>query len=389
MTDDIKRVVIVRRERGVSSSMDIYADNLVAELKFIRPSWDIVEIAPKPWTKDENQWHSGTGINKNIERLWGHPYAVSRLEGDVFHIIDHSNAHVAYWLKKKRCNVVVTCHDLVQFVYPEILKDQARFPAFSLASWKYSVRGMQYANRVIAVSINTAKDVTSMLSIAAEKVVVVLNGVEDKFYQLPADEVQKIKSNYESSSDTFCLLNVGTNHQRKNIVNILKALILLRDRGVLVKLWKVGSEFSLEQQKLIKLHNLEPMITFISTPDKITLLKLYNAADALLAPSLYEGFGLTILEAMACGTPVISANVSSLPEVAGDAAILVDPLDVKAIADAVCSLQSDSSLRQSYITKGLARAKCFSWRSSTEQVVQIYESLVYEPIKTCEYQVIS
>jgi glycosyltransferase involved in cell wall biosynthesis len=385
----IKRVVIVRRERGVTLSMDIYADNLVAELKEIRPTWDIVEIAPKPWTKDVNQWHSGTGINKNIERLWRHPHAVNCLEGDIFHIIDHSNAHIAYWLKKKKCNVVVTCHDLVQFVYPEILKDQARFPTFSLASWKYSVRGMQYADRVITVSTNTAKDVTSMLSIAANKIVVIPNGVEDKFYQMPVDEVQEIKKSYESSPDTFCLLNVGTNHQRKNIENILRSLIILRDRGVSVKLWKVGAEFSSEQQKLIRSHRLESMITFISSPDKMTLLKLYNAADALLAPSLYEGFGLTVLEAMACGTPVISANVSSLPEVAGDAAILVDPLNVQEIADAVCSLQSNSSLRQSYIEKGLARTKHFSWKSSIEQVVQVYESLFYEPVCACEYQVIS
>jgi glycosyltransferase involved in cell wall biosynthesis len=386
---DIKRVVIVRRERGVSSSMDVYADNLVAELRAIRPTWEIVEIAPKAWTKDGNQWHSGTGMKKNIERLWRHPHAVSCLEGDIFHIIDHSNAHVAYWLNKKRCNVVVTCHDLVQFVYPEILKGQARFPAFSMASWKYSVRGMLCADQIVAVSTNTAKDITNLLPIAAEKVVVVPNGVEDKFYQLPPDKVLEIKKNYESSPDTFCLLNVGTNHQRKNIENILRSLILLRDRGIPVKLWKVGSEFSLEQQNLIRSHKLEPMITFVKSPDKNTLLNLYNAADALIAPSLYEGFGLTILEAMACGTPVISANVSSLPEVAGDAAILVDPLDVKAIADAVWSLQRDVELRQSYVEKGLARTKQFSWKSSTEKVVQVYESLIYESLQTCEYQVAS
>jgi glycosyltransferase involved in cell wall biosynthesis len=383
------RIIVVRREPTVSLSMDVYANNLVANLKALRPNWEIIEIAPEVWSKQKDLWKAGTGFRKNYERLWRHPHAVKSLEGDIFHIIDHSNAHVAYWLKQKGCKIVVTCHDLVQFVYPEILKDQARFPALSMASWKYSVQGMEKADRVIAVSTNTAKDVTSMLPIAAEKVVVVPNGVEDKFYQLPADEVLEIKQSYESSPDTFCLLNVGTNHQRKNIDNILKSLILLRDRGVPVKLWKVGSEFSLEQQKLIRSHSLEPMITFISTPDKITLLKLYNAADALLAPSLYEGFGLTILEAMACGTPVISANVSSLPEVAGEAAILVNPLDVQAIANAVYALQSDEKLRQSYIEKGFARTKQFSWRSSTEQVVEVYESLVYESLQACEYQIVS
>jgi glycosyltransferase involved in cell wall biosynthesis len=383
------KIVIVRRERGVTLSMDIYANNLVANLKALRPNWEIIEIAPEVWSKQKDLWKAGTGFRKNYERLWRHPRAVKSLEGDIFHIIDHSNAHVAYWLKQKGCKIVVTCHDLVQFVYPEILKDQARFPAFSMASWKYSVQGMKKADRVIAVSTNTAKDVTSMLSVGAEKVIVVPNGVEDKFYQLPADEVLKIKKSYESSPDTFCLLNVGTNHQRKNIDNILKSLVVLRDRGVPVKLWKVGSEFSPDQQKLIRSHNLEPMITFISTPDKSTLVRLYNAADALLAPSLYEGFGLTILEAMACGTPVISANVSSLPEVAGDAAILVDPLNIQAIADAVCALQSDEKLRQRYIEQGLVRTKHFSWRSSTEQVVQVYESLIYESIPACEYQVVS
>jgi glycosyltransferase involved in cell wall biosynthesis len=382
------KIVIVRRESGVSHSMDVYADNLVSGLRCFRPDWQIIEISPSPWSTADNLWQSGTGIRKYYERLWRHPHAVKALEGDIFHVIDHSNAHVAYWLKQKNCKIVVTCHDLVQFVYPEILKDQARFPAFSLASWKYSVQGMKDADRVIAVSTNTAKDVTSMLPIAAEKVVVVPNGVEDKFYQLPTDEVLEIKRSYESSPDVFCLLNVGTNHQRKNIDNVLKSLVVLRDRGVPVKLWKVGSEFSLEQQKLIRSHNLETMIKFISTPDKSTLLKLYNAADALLAPSLYEGFGLTILEAMACGTPVVSANVSSLPEVAGDAAILVNPLDVQAIADAVYALQSDEKLRQSYVEKGLARTKQFSWRSSTEQVVQVYESLVYESVPACEYQVV-
>jgi glycosyltransferase involved in cell wall biosynthesis len=383
------KIVIVRRERGVTLSMDIYANNLVANLKALRPNWEIIEIAPEVWSKQKDLWKAGTGFRKNYERLWRHPRAVKSLEGGIFHIIDHSNAHVAYWLKQKGCKVVVTCHDLVQFVYPEILKDQARFPALSMASWKYSVQGMKKADRVIAVSTNTAKDVTSMLSVGAEKVIVVPNGVEDKFYQLPADEVLKIKKSYESSPDTFCLLNVGTNHQRKNIDNILKSLVVLRDRGVPVKLWKVGSEFSPDQQKLIRSHNLEPMITFISTPDKSTLVRLYNAADALLAPSLYEGFGLTILEAMACGTPVISANVSSLPEVAGDAAILVDPLNIQAIADAVCALQSDEKLRQRYIEQGLVRTKHFSWRSSTEQVVQVYESLIYESIPACEYQVVS
>ncbi|CAN1209212.1 D-inositol 3-phosphate glycosyltransferase [Tumidithrix helvetica PCC 7403] len=370
------RVVIVRRELGVAPSMDVYANNLVAELKQLRPTWEITEIAPQPWSdSQENLWHSGTGFRKYYERFWSHPQQVCQIQGDVYHIIDHSNAHVAYWLKKTGKTIVVTCHDLVQFVYPEILKGQSRFPAFSMASWQYSVMGMRDADHVIAVSSNTAKDVAKMLMIPPERITVVPNGVESFFRPLPSDEVATIRQQYEGSAETFCLLNVGSTHQRKNIPTILKALVMLRDRGMAIRLWKVGDEFTKEQTAFIQSHNLEEIITFIGKSDKALLVGLYNAADALIAPSLYEGFGLTVLEAMACGIPVISANVSSLPEVTGDAAILVDPLDVEEIANAVYSLRKDQALYQSYIEKGFTRAKLFSWTKSIEHVAQIYETL--------------
>jgi glycosyltransferase involved in cell wall biosynthesis len=368
-------IVIVRREPGVAISMDVYADNLVSSLKKLRPDWQITEIAPEPWSLDENLWQSGTGLRKYYERLWRHPHAVQRLEGNIFHIIDHSNAHVAYWLKKKGCKIVITCHDLVQFIYPEILKDQARFPAFSMESWKYSVGGMRYADRVIAVSSNTAKDVARMLPIPSERIAVVSNGVEPYFRSLPLTEVAVIRQQYESSANTFCLLNVGSNHQRKNILNILKALVILRAQDLPVRLWKVGDEFTKQQNEFIQSHNLESMITFIGKPDKNALMEIYNAADVLLAPSIYEGFGLTILEAMACGTPVIASNVSSIPEVAGDAAILVDPLDVEAIAEAIYKFHSNIEYQQSLIQKGLERATQFTWEESTKKIIDIYENL--------------
>lgn len=370
------RVVIVRREPGVALSMDVYADNLVAGLKALRPDWQITEIAPEPWSQEENLWQSGTGVRKYYERLWRHPRAVSCLEGNIFHIIDHSNAHVAYWLKQKGCAVVVTCHDLVQFVYPEILKDQARFPAFSMASWRYSVGGMKYAERIIAVSFNTAKDVTQILQIMPEKVAVVPNGVEPYFRPLPLAEVAEIRQRYEGIAETFCLLNVGSTHQRKNIPAILQALVVLRDRGISIRLWKVGDEFTAEQTAFIQAHSLKPNITFIGKPDKATLVKIYNAADALIAPSLYEGFGLTILEAMACGTPVISANTSSLPEVVGDAGILANPLNVEAIVAAVCRLQNDLDYQSALRQRGLERVKQFSWEESARRTAQVYEKTV-------------
>lgn len=370
------KIVIVRREPGAALSMDVYTDNLVAELKKLRPTWQINEIAPRPWSDKDNLWRSGTGLRKYYERFWCHPQQVSQLNADLFHIIDHSNAHVAYWLKRMGKPIVVTCHDLVQFIYPEILKEQSRLPALSMAAWQFSVRGMLQSDAIVSVSSNTASDITKMLHIPPEQITVAFNGVDPQFQTLPETEVTALRQHYALSPQTVCLLNVGSNHQRKNILTVLQVLMVLKQRGLSVSLWKTGDNFTIEQQAFIRKHGLDPNILYLGQPSKEALMQIYNAADVLLAPSLYEGFGLTILEAMACGTSVVTSNVSSLPEVAGDAAILVNPTDVVAIADAVCQLQNDPSYRQQLINRGIARASQFTWQNTAQQVAQVYEAVL-------------
>lgn len=371
------RVVIVRREAKVAFSMDVYTDNLVAELKKIRPDWSIVEIAPQAWSDDlENLWHSGNPLRKYYERYLNHPRAVNRLEADIFHIIDHTDAHVAYGLKKINKPVIVTCHDLVQYIYPEILKNEARFPAFSMAAWEYSVKGITAADSTIAISSNTAKDVNHWLKIEPEKIAVVPNGVGREFKLLDSKSVAAWKQKYVDDPAEICLLNVGSNHHRKNIETVLKTIKAIADLKIPIRLWKIGEEFYPEQKQYIQDHNLSQHITFINNPHGEALINFYNAADILLAPSLYEGFGLTILEAMACGTPVITSNVSSLPEVAGDAAISVKPTDIESITKAILRIHQDPVFRQNLIQKGLARVQEFTWSKTAEQTATIYEQVV-------------
>jgi glycosyltransferase involved in cell wall biosynthesis len=186
----------------------------------------------------------------------------------------------------------------------------------------------------------------------------------------------EIRKQYTKSSDTFCLLNVGSTHQRKNIFTVLRVLKTLKEKGLPVCLWRTGSDFTKAQIAFIQEHDLESDIYDLGSPDKARLIQIYNAADVLLAPSLYEGFGLTIVEAMACGVPVITSNVSSLPEVAGDAAILVDPSNVEAIIEAIFKTKQDPSYRDQLIEKGLVRAKFFSWLKTAEQVAQVYENVL-------------
>lgn len=359
--------------------MDVYADGLVRGLKTVRPTWDIVELAPQPWwTKENNPWKTGSGLRKYYERFWNHPRTARHLTADVFHIIDHTNGHVAYWLRKKDRPVVVTCHDLVQRIYPEILQDQSRFPALSLAVWNYSVNGMKWSDRVISVSSNTAQDISKFLNIDSDKITVIPNAVESECTPLPPDEVQQLRQQYCPSDSAIYLLNVGSTHQRKNILTVLQVLEELNSKGVSAYLWRVGGDFTPEQQAFIQQHGLRDRVIDLGSPDRTALIQIYNAADVLLAPSLYEGFGLTILEAMACGLPVITSNTSSLPEVAGDAAIQTDPLDVHEIVDAVLKVKTNTVARQTLIQSGLSRAKRFTWEHTADQVANVYETALQE-----------
>lgn len=370
------RVAIVRRVRGATPSMDIYADNLVAGLRDVRPQWTITELEPKPWNSPDKLWLQGPGFRKYYELFWRFPRAVSQHQADIFHIVDHTDGHIVRCLRQSGKVAIITCHDLVQFVYPDSLNDESRLPAFSFAIWRHSVRGMCQANHVITVSSNTAKDVQKYLSIRPKKITVALNGIDPQFRVLPRDSVTYLRQKSAVSPETLCLLHVGATSPRKNILTVLKVLANLTMRGISVSLWKVGGEFKDEHKDFIQKYDLKQKIIHFIKPDKDTLEQIYNAADLLLSPSLYEGFGLTILEAMACGLPVITSNTSSLPEVAGNAACLVNPTDVEEIVMKICRIRQDADYRRQLIENGLERVKHFSWKNTSEQVVKVYEELV-------------
>ena len=364
--------VIIARTRPIFS-MDVYADKLVTGLKTIRPEWEIVEVTPEHLDGKSRSW--ANGFWTYYERYWHYPRTVAKQKADIFHVIDHSYGHLAYFLKRTGKPVIVTCHDLVHFIYPENLYAQARLPLVSMAAWKFAVRGMGRADHIVTISSNTASDVVQILNTELERITIVPMGVAELFRPLPQQEVEALRQQHRISPETLCLLNVGSNHPRKNIFTILKVLENLNNQGRPVHLWKAGCDFTDDEKTFVRTHSLDNLVTYLGQPDAHTLVQAYNAADVLLAPSLYEGFGMTVTEAMACGTPVITSNVSSLPEVTGDAAILVDPMDVQAIVEALCRLQNDPAYREELRNKGLARVKLFTWEMTAEQVAKVYEKV--------------
>ncbi|NBD17500.1 MAG: glycosyltransferase [Cyanobacteria bacterium] len=368
------RIGILRPMPQFSASMDVYTKGLVSGLKAIHSDWELIELSPFLSNGKGNPII--TGVKKYYERYWRYPYEIKKQNIDVFHIIDHSDGHLLYWLKHLPQPKIITCHDLINLTQPETFTGRSLLPIVSMKSWKFAVAGMQYADHIVTVSSHTAKDVTQHLNISLEKITTVPNAVDAQFKPLALQEINSFRQHKGLLDQDFCLLNVGSNNVRKNISTILKVVASLKRQNFPIHFWKVGADFNTDQKRFITTQGLTNDITYLGKPSPNELIKIYNAADVLIAPSLYEGFGLTILEAMACGTPVISSNVTSLPEVAGDAAVLVKPTDLNAIVTAIIRLQTETSYRQSLIDKGLIRASQFTWQKTATQVAQIYQKLL-------------
>jgi glycosyltransferase involved in cell wall biosynthesis len=366
------RVVIARMMP--EPSMDVYTDGIISGLRTVRPNWEILDLKPHP--VDRKSRSLFLRLKKYYERFWHFPQQVQQQEADIFHIIDPSEAHITYWLKKKNKPVVVTCHDLVNFYCRDNLQGSVELPFISRRMWLYAVKGMKCANHIVAVSSMTAKDTTQILDIEPARISIIPNAVDAAFHPLPTEQAISLRQKYDISSETVCLLNVGSNHPRKNLSTILKVVETLRQRGLSIHLWKVGADFTDEQKVFIQNQGLENSISYLGKPDKSTLIQIYNAADMLLAPSLHEGFGITLLEAMACGIPVITSKVSAMPEVVGNAGVLVDPMDHQAIAEEVIHLHKHPDAYQELVNKGYARAKLFTWEKTAEQIAEIYEQVL-------------
>jgi glycosyltransferase involved in cell wall biosynthesis len=290
------------------------------------------------------------------------PFEVKRVQADVFHYPDfipplHANGPS-----------VVTIHDLGFLIYPHFLtKEAARY-------YGQIDRALRRADEIIAVSESTKHDLIKMLGTQEDKISVIYEAADPMFQ--PMDRVvalRHVQALYELP-DEFALF-VGTIEPRKNIPGLLRAYRRLRDdyklTPVLVLVGAPGWLYD-DVHALVETLELTPYCFFLGRVSADDLLNFYNAARCLVLPAFYEGFGLPPLEAMACGTPVIVSNISSLPEVVGDAALLVDPQQDEEIAVALWRMFTDQALWQELQAKGLQRAAAFSWQRAAEQTMAVY-----------------
>jgi glycosyltransferase involved in cell wall biosynthesis len=269
-----------------------------------------------------------------------------------------------------RCKSVVTIHDCIHLMFPQYLPNP-----MALAYARTSIRlAARRATRVMTVSESSKRDILRFVDTEPDKIDVIYNAYDDRFGVEPLEEdVIRVRERFQLH-DEF-VLYAGNVKPHKNVERLIQAFDLVRKRGLdHLKLVIIGDEVSkyAALRRAVHKHQLHKYVRFLGYLPEETLAVMYRLAGVFVFPSLYEGFGLPPLEAMASGTPVVTSNVSSMPEVAGDAAILVDPYDPGAIADGIGTVLTDERVRRELRAKGVMRARQFSWEASVRRIRDIY-----------------
>jgi glycosyltransferase involved in cell wall biosynthesis len=272
-----------------------------------------------------------------------------------------------------RCPSVVTIHDCIHLMFPQYLPNRLAYAYARAQMWSAARR----SDCILTVSEASKRDILHLFNVPPEKIVVVYNAIDSHFAVTPSQEaVSRVRERYQL--DHKFVLYVGNIKPHKNLVRLIEAFHQLRQGELAdLKLLIIGDQISKlpSLRRAVHRHKLHKQVRFLGYVGDDQLAILYRLASVFVFPSLYEGFGLPPLEAMASGTPVVASNVSSLPEVVGDAAVLVNPYDVDAIVDGLRRVLTDPALAANMSRKGIERAREFSWERSVAKTWAVYQTI--------------
>jgi len=292
-------------------------------------------------------------------------YRLSRIvqgQRDIVHLPNQHFARYALFLKNP---FIVTVHDLVRCCF-----GFTRETIIEKILIKLDIRYIKRASHIIAVSQHTKNDLIKYLKIPDNRISVVYNGVDHNIFK--PYNIKLLDKPY--------ILYVGSERPRKNLGRLFEAFAKLKKEFPELKLLKVGASGRSEKYRRDTIKKLDSLkitqdIIFVDHLSELDLAHYYSSATLLAYPSLYEGFGLPPLEAMACGCPVITSNTSSLPEVVGEAGIMVNPYDTNSLVQAMRRVLTDDKLRDDMVRKGLEQSKRFSWEKTARQTLEVYEKV--------------
>ncbi|PID57156.1 hypothetical protein CSB45_07965 [candidate division KSB3 bacterium] len=296
------------------------------------------------------------------------PFEICRTQPDLMH---YPNFDLPLL---RCCPYIVTIHDLIYYLYPEQCPSKAAqyYAAFMLK------HATQHARMVLTDSQHSKDDLMEHLQLSDEKIRVIFPAAEESYVPRQPEDREQAALPQKYGITRPYIFYVGKHHAYKNIEALIYAYVQHNEIYRSFQL-VIGGKRDERRNDLYRLaESLDPcgQICFTNTLAEEELLQFYQHAALFVFPSLYEGFGLPPLEAMACGIPVISSNAASLPEVAGDAALLVNPHNREELADAIRKVLTDRELAETLRTKGLEQARSFSWTSAAKEHLAVYEQAV-------------
>lgn len=278
------------------------------------------------------------------------------------------------FMKKKK--TVVTVHDLIPFRFPKYFNPGIR----GKIKWEIQKMSLKTSRMILTDSESSKKDIIKYAGVREDRIKVIYLGVSTSFrVERTIEYLEKTQKKFNLPREY--MLFVGDVNYNKNVPSLLTALYVLKNNKSEMKLVLVGQGFTTESVPLthmlafIKKLGLEDRVIRLGYVDSFDLICLYNLASVYVQPSFAEGFGLPVLEAMACGCPVVASNTTSLPEVVGDAGVLVDTSNPKNIVEAVTNVTTNVNLRSQLIQKGLEHVKRFTWEECANKVAEIYSQL--------------
>lgn len=322
-----------------------------------------------PLSLNDWQGRSAGRVRRAIDRYWRYPARVGRLAPQgIVHILDHSSAHLIDKVPKGS-RVVVTVHDIIPLV------DAGSLSESQVERFRRVVLRLRKADHLVSVSEYTKREVVRLLACDPDKITVVPNGVCHAGKTAVAWAGREAIDQWrENNPGGIVLGSVGSTLARKNLGVFVEAARLLRERGLKVALARVGALLPEElRTRLLEQLGAGGLLEFARANSE-ELNAFYQMLDIMVVPSTYEGFGLPVLEAMQHGTPVISSNASSLPEVGGEAARYFDPRDPSALAGEIAKLKGSAD-REALREPSREQASRFSWRRHLESCYEIYSNL--------------
>ncbi len=306
-----------------------------------------------------------------------YPLSASLCVNTLTHLTTQQMASLL-WLNPYLHPTVVTVHDIV----PHLVRHDREQSTFRHPIDHYfdnlAMKGLLQADVIIAISQFTRNTIIEALSCPEEKIRVIFYGLDHKVFK-PVEVTDTFRARYHLPAENRYLVYVGAESPRKNLPTLLKVFSKLVAKYPELRLIKVGTPEYLQQynelQILIQELDLENFVIFVDHPPEEDLVAFYNLADIFVFPSMYEGFGMPPLEAMACGTPVVCSNAASLPEVVGDAAVTLDPSDTQAWVAAIEQVLNDTALQSDLRERGLKRARQFTWERTAQKTLEVYQEL--------------